>query len=62
MKSDMKELLMVNGINGVVLAVSFSDVESVLRIGLLAATIVYTIVKIVSAINRQEEDDDTKSK
>ncbi len=56
MNADMKELVFVNSLNAGVLAVSFTDLESILKIGLMAATLVYTLVKTVKALDGKDKD------
>lgn len=56
MNADMKELVFVNSLNAGVLAVSFTDLESILKISLMAATLVYTLVKTVKALDGKDKD------
>jgi hypothetical protein len=54
---DMKELLFVNSINGAVLMVSMTEVETILKVALLAVSLVWTVVRIVKAVNEKDKDD-----
>lgn len=53
----MKELLFVNSINGAVLMVSMTEVETILKVALLAVSLVWTVVRIVKAVNEKDKDD-----
>lgn len=50
---DVADILKVGGINGVTLAVSVSEIEAWMRIALIAATLVYTVVKIKNALKEK---------
>lgn len=50
-----EELVNVYLFNGAALAVTFSGVESVMKILVLTATLIYTSVKIYQAINGSDK-------
>lgn len=50
---DLVDILKVGGINGVTLAVSVTEIEARMRIALIAATLVYTVVKIKKALKEK---------
>lgn len=49
--------LKLYGFNSITLAISFSNVEATLKIILLCASIVYTIMKTIELIKAKKNDD-----
>lgn len=55
------ELLKILGVNGTVLGVTtLSGIEIILKIVLLLVTIVWTVIKILDALERKEEGNNAR--
>lgn len=53
--------LKIYGLNSLTFAISFSNVEATLKIILLCASIVYTIMKTIELINNKKNNGSTDS-
>lgn len=53
--------LKLYGLNSVAMAVSFSNVEATLKILLLCASIIYTILKTIELIKSKKNDNKTNN-
>ena len=51
--------LKLYSLNSLAMVVSFSNVEAILKIGLLCVSIVYTIMKIIELIKKKKNDNKT---
>ena len=51
--------LKLYSLNSITMAISFSNVESTLKILLLCASIVYTVMKIIELIKNKNKNKDT---
>jgi hypothetical protein len=51
--------LKLYSLNSLAMVVSFSNVEAVLKIGLLCVSIVYTVMKIIELIKKKKNDNKT---
>jgi hypothetical protein len=51
--------LKLYSLNSLAMVVSFSNVEAILKIGLLCVSIVYTVMKIIELIKKKKNDNKT---